>query len=231
MVIDDSDRRTIATNHDPHGSGAFHNGARSRFNAWFFEAFDRYINHITARHKANAFAGIEPGRVLEIGAGVGANFDHLPEGASVVAVEPNLAMHDVLRLRADERGVDIDLVDVSAERLPLPDDSIDEAICSLVLCTVPDPAATVSEVSRVLRPGGRFRFVEHVAAPRWSPRRWLQHGIRRPWSWLFEGCDLCRDTASLVEGSEFASVRLDRGRLRRSLFVPVNTVVSGIATR
>jgi SAM-dependent methyltransferase len=231
MVIDHADRRSIGTDDDPHGSGAFHNGARSRFNAWFFEAFDRYINHITARHKANAFAGIEPGRVLEIGAGVGANFDHLPEGASVVAVEPNLAMHDALRLRADERRVDIDLVDVSAERLPLPDDSIDEAICSLVLCTVPDPASTVSEVSRVLRPGGRFRFVEHVAAPRWSPRRWLQHGIRRPWSWLFEGCDLCRDTASLVEGGEFSSVRLDRGRLRRSLFVPVNTVVSGIATR
>ena len=77
----------------------------------------------------------------------------------------------------------------------------------------------------------RFRFVEHVAAPRWSPRRWLQHGIRRPWSWLFEGCDLCRDTASLVEEVGFSSVELRRGRLRRSLFVPVNTVVSGVATR
>lgn len=214
-----------------HRSEVFHHGTRSRFNAWFFDAFDRYINHITARHKASAFAGIEPGRILEIGAGVGANFDHLPSGASVVAVEPSLAMHDSLERRAAERDIELELVGASAERLPLPDASVDEAICSLVLCTVPDPAAAVGEVRRVLRPGGRFRFVEHVTAPAWSPRRWLQHAIRRPWSWVFEGCDLCRDTAALVEESGFGSVELRRGRLRRSLFVPVNTVVSGIATR
>lgn len=221
----------IATTMEGHGSEVFHHGTRSRFNAWFFDAFDRYINHITARHKARAFTGIEPGRVLEIGAGVGANFDHLPRGASVLAVEPSLAMHDALGRRAAERDIELELVPASAERLPLPDASVDEVICSLVLCTVPDPAAAVREVRRVLRPGGRFRFVEHVAAPAWSPRRWLQHAIRRPWSWVFEGCDLCRDTAALVEASGFASVELRRGRLRGSLFVPVNTVVSGIATR
>lgn len=209
----------------------FDNGARGRFNAWFFQAFDRYINHIAARHKSGAFSGLAPGRIVEIGAGVGANFGYVPEGSTVVAVEPNRAMHDALRRRADERGIDLELVGAGGERLPLPDASVDEVICSLVLCTVSDPAATVSEIARVLRPGGHFRFVEHVAARPWSPRRWLQHSIRRPWSWLFEGCDLCRDTATLVENSGFASLHLRRGRLRRSFFVPVNTVVSGVATR
>lgn len=231
MTTDHIDTMTHRT---PHGSpppDAFHNGARGRFNAWFLRTFDRYINHIAARHKAGAFSGIAPGRIVEIGPGVGANFDYLPDGATIVAAEPNRAMHDSLRRRAADRGVDLELIGTGAERLPLPDASVDEVICSLVLCTVADPAATVSEVARVLRPGGHFRFVEHVAARPWSPRRWLQHGVRRPWSWIFEGCDLCRDTGSLVEASGFASVQLRRGRLRRSLFVPVNTVVSGVATR
>lgn len=209
----------------------FHHGARSRFNAWFFQAFDRYINHIAARHKRSAFAGIDGDRIVELGAGVGANFPYLPAGSTIVAVEPSEAMHDALRRRAEQHGIDLELHGARAERLPLPDASVDEVICSLVLCTVDDPEATVAEVRRILRPGGRFRFVEHVAAPTWSPRRWLQHGIRRPWSWIFEGCDLCRDTGGLVERSGFASVDIRRGRLRRSAFVPVNAVVSGVAVR
>lgn len=232
MTIDHLERPVTGTvpestpSHD-----TFHSGARGRFNAWFFQAFDRYINHVAARHKESAFAGLEPVRIVELGAGVGANFDHLPTGATVIAVEPNLAMHDALRSRATRRGVELELIGARAERLPLPDASVDEVICSLVLCTVDDPAATVAEVSRILRPGGRFRFVEHVRASRWSPRRLVQHGIRRPWRWVFEGCDLCRDTGSLVEAAGFSSVQLRRGRLRRSVFVPVNAVVSGVATR
>lgn len=219
------------TEHHPAAIDTFHHGARSRFNAWFFRSFDRYINHIAARHKRVAFAGIEGDRIVELGAGVGANFAHFPEGATVVAVEPSEAMHTALHRRAAERGVDLELLAARGERLPLPDASVDEVICSLVLCTVDDPAVTVAEVRRILRPGGRFRFVEHVAAPARSPRRWLQHGIRRPWRWVFEGCDLCRDTGALVEGAGFSSATVHRGRLRRSVFVPVNTVVSGIAVK
>jgi SAM-dependent methyltransferase len=231
MTAHPIDIATVDAGLGPPQASVFHNGARGRFNAWFFRAFDRYINHIAARHKTEVFSGISAGRIVEIGAGVGANFDHLPEGATIVAVEPNLAMHDSLCRRAEERGIELELIGDSAELMPLADASVDEVICSLVLCTVCDPAATVSEIVRVLRPGGHFRFVEHVAAGPWSPRRWLQHGIRRPWSWLFEGCDLCRDTGGLVERSGFASVQLRRGRLRRSIFVPVNAVVSGVATR
>lgn len=207
----------------------FHNGAIGGLNAWFFDTFDRYVNFISRRQKHHAFAGILPGTVLEIGAGVGANFDHLPPDTRLIAVEPNEAMHPRLLERAAERSIDLELVGAPAERLPVPDDSVDTVICSLVLCTVTDPDAVVAEVRRVLRPGGTFRFVEHVAAHPTSPRRWVQAAIARPWAWLFEGCQLCRDTATSIETAGFADVSLHRSRLRLSVFTPVNTVISGEA--
>jgi SAM-dependent methyltransferase len=210
---------------------SFDHGAISRFNAWFFRAFDRYINHISRRHKAAAFADVASSQVVELGAGVGANLAYLPEGVHLIAVEPSLRMHDALRQRASDAGVELTLIPHGAEAIPLSDASVDEVICSLVLCTVEDPARVLAEVRRILRPGGRFRFVEHVAAPGWSPRRWLQHTIRRPWAWLYEGCDLERDTAAEVLAAGFSDVALQRGRLQRSAFIPVNSVVWGIATR
>jgi SAM-dependent methyltransferase len=106
-------------------------------------------------------------------------------------------MYPALTRRASER--DLVLVKTSAEALPFPDSSVDEVICSLVLCTVDDPTATIAEVLLVLRPGGTFRFVEHVAAHPTSPRRWIQSAIAKPWSWLYEDCQLCRDTGHLIE--------------------------------
>lgn len=206
-----------------------HIGAIGRLNAWFFDAFDRYINVVSRRHKQHAFSGIDGGTVVEIGAGVGANFDYLPLGTRLIAVEPNEAMHPRLTDRARRRGIDVDIIGAPAECLGLPDDSADTVICSLVLCTVADPASAVAEIRRILRPGGTFRFVEHVAAHPLSPRRWLQTVLTRPWSWLFEGCQLCRNTADLIHTAGFAEVTMQRNRLRWSLFVPVNSVISGRA--
>lgn len=210
-------------------AATFHNGAIGRLNAWFFDTFDRYINAVSRRHKQHAFSGIEGGTVVEIGAGVGANFDHLPPGTGLIAVEPNQAMHRRLIERAHRRGIDLEIIGTPAERLGLPDDSTDTVICSLVLRTVADPTATVAEIRRILRPGGTFRFVEHVAAHPLSPRRWLQTVLARPWSWLFEGCQLCRNTADLIRTAGFAEVTMHRSRLTWSLFLPVNSVISGRA--
>lgn len=214
----------------PADAATFDNGRRGRFNAWFFTVFDGYVNHLSRRHKQHAFGGIAPGTIVEIGAGVGGNFDYVPGGSRMIAIEPNLAMHDGLLRRAAERDITIELLADDAQRLPLPNDSVDEVLCSLVLCTVTDPDVVLAEIRRVLRPGGRFRFVEHVAAPAWSPRRWLQHALRRPWCWIYEGCDLCRDTGSAIERAGFAHVELRRRRFRQSCFVPVNTAIHGIAT-
>jgi ubiquinone/menaquinone biosynthesis C-methylase UbiE len=210
---------------------AFDHGAVSRFNAWFFHTFDRYINHISQRHKQAAFAGISAEVVVELGAGVGANLDYLAKGTRLIAIEPALQMHDRLRERAAQAGLDLELLAHGAETLPLADAAYDEVLCSLVLCTAEDPDRILSEVRRILRPGGRFRFVEHVAAPPWSPRRWLQRAIRRPWAWLFEGCQLDRETAARVRAAGFSDVRIQNERFHRSLFVPVNTTIWGVATR
>ncbi len=214
----------------PESPATFDNGHRGRFNAWFFTTFDGYVNYIARRHKQHAFGGISPGTIVEIGAGVGANFDYVPGGSRMIAIEPNRAMHDGLLRRAAMREIALELLADDAQQLSLPNDSVDEVLCSLVLCTVTDPDAVLAEIRRVLRPGGRFRFVEHVAAPAWSPRRWLQHVLRRPWRWIYEGCDLCRDTASKVEHAGFAQVDLHLRRFGRSCFVPANTAIYGVAT-
>lgn len=209
--------------------GAFDHGARSRFNAWFFHAFDRYINHFGRTHKQAAFAGIEGGRVLEIGAGVGANLAYLSPDNELIALEPNLQMHERLRARCEQAGIDFTVIAGGAEAIPLPDGSVDEAICSLVLCTVEDPACVLEEIRRVLRPGGRFRFVEHVAAPRRGIRRLVQRVIRRPWGWLFEGCNPGPNTVALLEAAGFRDLHIEHRKFRRSLFWPVNTAVWGLA--
>jgi SAM-dependent methyltransferase len=134
-------------------------------------------------------------------------------------------MYPALTRRASER--DLVLVKTSAEALPFPDSSVDEVICSLVLCTVDDPTATIAEVLRVLRPGGTFRFVEHVAAHPASPRRWIESAIAKPCSWLYEDCQLCRDTGHLIEHAGFSRADIDRHRFKQSLFFPVNSAISG----
>jgi SAM-dependent methyltransferase len=209
---------------------AFHHGAISRFNAWFFTAFAPYINHIARPHKRSAFAGISGDTVLEIGAGTGANLHYLPAGAKLIALEPSLAMHKRLRERCHEAGVEVQVLATGAQAIPLPDSSVDEVICSLTLCTVPDPEQVVAEVRRVLRPGGRFRFAEHVGAER-GPRRAVQHAIRPLWSWLFEGCRPDNHTPDVVEAAGFSAVTLQRRKLRHSFFYPVNSAAWGVAVK
>jgi ubiquinone/menaquinone biosynthesis C-methylase UbiE len=224
--------RTTHTSNGPASTAdaeTFDHGVVSRFNAWFFTAFAGPINHFSRDHKRHAFAGIDAATVVELGAGTGANFGHLRPGTVVHAVEPNLRMHDRLRTRAAAVGVDLRLQAGGAARIALPDASVDEVICSLVLCSVADVDAVLAEVRRVLRPGGRFRFVEHVAACGLRGR--VQRVVRRPWGWLFEGCDPHPATTQAIERAGFAHVTIQPRKLRRSPFWPVNTAVWGIAER
>lgn len=206
------------------------NPVRGRANSMFFVAMDRYINWISGRAKREAFDGIEASEICEIGPGVGANFAWFPRGARLYAIEPNAAMHGPLRRRAAESGVDLELHEVGAERVPLSDGSVDEVVCSLVLCTVPDPAAVLAEVRRILRPGGRFRFVEHVEGEPGSLRRAVQRVVRRPWKYCFEGCRLDRDAVAAVDAAGFSRLDHNVGLLRGSVFFPVNRVAWGVAT-
>ncbi|GIF68426.1 methyltransferase [Asanoa ishikariensis] len=203
------------------------NKGRGPFNAAFFSALGPYIEWHVRRHKRRVFADL-PETVVELGSGVGANLRYLRPGSTLVAIEPNAPMHRRLRAAAARRGVRLDLRERSAERTDLPDQSADSVISSLVLCTVADPAEVLAEVRRVLRPGGTFRFVEHVAARPGSPTRALQRMLRRPWAWTFEGCSCERDLAGLLRAAGFARVDIEPYRLH-SPFITFNTQIAGIA--
>ena len=122
----------------------------------------------------------------------------------------------------------LDLRDRVAEHIDLPDHSVDSVISSLVLCSVTDPDRVLAEIRRILRPGGTYRFVEHVAAPAGTPTRVLQRMVRRPWAWTFEGCSCERDLESHVRAAGFDAVAVEHYRLHTP-FVPFNTHIAGIA--
>jgi SAM-dependent methyltransferase len=205
------------------------NVVRGPFNAAFFSVMDGYLDRLLGRRKRAVFDDL-PTRIVEIGPGVGANFRYYRPGTEVVAIEPNPAMHPGLQARADRHGIKLDLRSIRGEQIEVADESVDAVVSSLVLCTVSDPALVVSEVRRVLRPGGRYAFVEHVAAPQGSQLRRVQAAVRAPWAWCFEGCSCERDLAAVIEGAGFAHVDLESYRLR-SPFLPFNTQVAGVAVK
>ena len=202
---------------------------RGSVNALFFTALDRYLDRLLRPHKRAVFSDLPP-RVVELGPGVGANLRYLAAGTRLIAVEPNPAMHPRLRARAARAQVDLELHDSVAEHLDLPDASVDAVISSLVLCTVADPAGVVSEVHRVLRPGGRYAFLEHVAAAEGTVLRRLQRAVRRPWGWMFEGCSCERDLRTVIETAGFARTTI-ADRWIHGPFLPANTQIAGVATK
>ena len=201
---------------------------RGRFNAWFFTAFDSYINWLVRDQKRTVFSGL-PAELVEVGPGVGANFRYLPRGCRLIAIEPNPYMHGVLQRRAARCGIDVEIRSVAGDAIDLDDQSVDAVISSLLLCTVADPGRVVSEIRRILRPGGRYAFLEHAVAPAGTLLRGIQRAVRRPWAWVFEGCSCERDLAAVIRAAGFASVEIDQYRLR-SPFVPASTQIAGTAT-
>ncbi len=200
---------------------------RGRFNAAFFRLMDSYIERKLRQHKKRVFAGLS-NTVVEIGSGTGANLRYLPDGSTLIAVEPNRYMHGPLRAVAQRAGVRLDLLDRMAEQSGLPDHSVDTVISSLVLCTVQDPDAVLAEIRRILRPGGTFRFVEHVAAKEGTATRTAQRLLRRPWAWTFEGCSCERDLEHSVRAAGFESVTILPYRIHTP-FLPFNTQIAGMA--
>ncbi|MEU1973658.1 class I SAM-dependent methyltransferase [Microbacterium sp. NPDC019599] len=200
---------------------------RGPFNAAFFRLMDPYIDLNLRSRKRRVYAGL-PHEVVEIGPGVGANLRYLSPGSTLVAIEPNRSMHEQLQEAARRHGVELDLRERMAEQTGLPDGSADCVISSLVLCSVRDPAVVLAEIRRILRPGGAFRFLEHVVAPSGTATRAVQRILRRPWAWTFEGCSCERDLEREIRSAGFASVTVDRYRIHTP-FLPFNTHIAGIA--
>lgn len=182
---------------------------RGRLNALILRALDDYMDRKYAGIKSPILSAA-PLAVVELGPGAGANLRYLRRGTRLTAIEPNVRFHPMLRQRASERGIELDLRTLAGEAIDLPSESVDFVFSSLVLCSVRDPVQVLSEVKRVLKPGGRYACVEHVAAPRGSREDALQRAIRRPWRYLFEGCDLCRDLGGSVERAGFSQAAVRR---------------------
>lgn len=162
------------------------------------------------------------GRVLEIGAGTGANVGHYPAGADVTYTEPEPQMAK----RARARGVEV--AEVGVEALPFPDASFDTVVATLVFCTVPDVAASLAEVRRVLRPGGRLLFLEHVRATRGSRLERWQDRLHGPWKAVACGCHCNRDFLAELRAQSFAVGEV-RHEAWRFLLPIVRPVVIGSA--
>jgi ubiquinone/menaquinone biosynthesis C-methylase UbiE len=167
------------------------------------------------------------GSTLEVGAGTGLNLDLYPPAVTeLVLTEPS--PHMAARLRAKpQAGRAAEIVEAPAERLPFEDDRFDTAVATLVLCTVPDPAAALREIVRVLRPGGRFLFLEHVRAANARLARW-QDRLERPWQVVGAGCHCNRDTATAIEASGLRSEHLERGEIPRAVPL-VRPMIAGSA--
>ena len=142
------------------------------------------------------------GVIVEIGFGSGANLDHYPPEVDLIhAVEP--VSHALARVPPHPITVRTHLG--SAESLPIADRSCDAAVSTFTLCTIPDVELALSEIRRVLRPGGRFRFVEHGHSPDEGVARW-QHRLDGLQQRLAGGCHLTRDATSLVLAAGFEIV-------------------------
>ena len=152
------------------------------------------------------------GRVLEVGVGTGLSFPHYPDVDELVGVEPSGPMLRRARRRAAETGREIELVQAPAEALPFPDDSFDTVVAMTVLCTVADLDRALAEIRRVLRPNGRFVFVEHVRADDPKLARW-QDRLERPWRWVGGGCHPNRRTLQAIESAGFEVTTLEEGAL------------------
>jgi SAM-dependent methyltransferase len=159
----------------PGGPPTADNPLRGRFNSWLLQAYNGTIERETGplRDEIVAAAG-GAGEVVEIGPGNGPLFGRLRAGTRLHAIEPNRHFHDRLRASADHAGIDLVLHEGGAEAIDLPDASVDAVLGTWVLCTVGDPQQVLTEIRRVLRPGGRFAFIEHIVGPEGSAVRRVQ---------------------------------------------------------
>ena len=185
---------------------------RQRFLAWVMHRFGGRHDRLIAHRKASLLGPLT-GDILEVGPGTGVNLRYYASGIHWIGLEPNPFMHSHLQDTARRLGLHIDLRRGTGERIELPDGSIDAVVATLVLCSVKDIAAVLQEVHRVLKPGGKFVFVEHVAAPVGTGLRRLQNLGTPLTRWLGDGCHLNRETWHFIESAGFREVRCEHLRL------------------
>jgi len=184
-----------------------------------------------AEHRRQLLDGLH-GRVIEIGAGAGANFAHYPTTVTeVLALEPEPYLRARAQHAATHAPVPITVIDGVADPLPAEDSSYDAAVAALVLCTVPDPGRALAELHRVIRPGGELRFYEHVIANSPGQARFQRLADATFWPHVAGGCHLARDTTRTIARAGFAIETCQRFAYSPAPLIPPDPHILGTARR
>ncbi|HEX8646962.1 MAG TPA: class I SAM-dependent methyltransferase [Thermoleophilaceae bacterium] len=196
--------------------------------AWGYDRFQAGMEReFFGQIRREMLAGAS-GRVVEIGSGTGANLEHYPRTIEeLVCTEPEEPMARRLREKAAGSGLPVRVIEAPAERLPFDDGSFDTAVAALVLCTVTDPDAALAEIARVLKPGGRFVFMEHVRAEDPGLAKW-QDRLHPLWLRFGHGCNCNRPTLENIEASSLRLETFRRGRIPKAPPI-VRPLVTGVA--
>ena len=167
------------------------------------------MNNKETRKTRTRVCGELEGEVLEIGFGTGHNLPFISGKVTrLLAVEPSNRSVELARARIAAAPFAVDVVGLDGQRIPVDDASVDAVLCTWSLCTIPDPVAAVSEARRVLRPGGRFHFVEHGLAPDEKVRHW-QDRWNPVQQKIAGGCNVNRDICSIIEAGGLTISTLD----------------------
>ena len=184
---------------------------QSRFARYLERREQRRPDQEARELRRRVLAGLA-GDVIEVGSGDGRSFEHYPPGVKrLLAVEPDSTARAASVKRAQDAAVPIEVVGGTAEKLPADDSAFDAAVLMGILCSVGDPAGTLHELRRVLRPGGELRFWEHVRSGN-AAFRTLQHATDSLfWTKALGGCETTRDTMAAIRAAGFEIVTLERG--------------------
>jgi ubiquinone/menaquinone biosynthesis C-methylase UbiE len=167
------------------------------------------------------------GEVLEVGAGTGSTLGLYPKAVTrLVMAEPDPHMRHKL---LEKRGT-IEVSDAAAEKLPFENESFDAVVCSLVLCSVRDQKAALAEIARVLKPGGKLVFLEHVAADGKPDRLKWQSRIEPVWKHLMGNCHLTRRTEAAIAAAGLDIESIQRESIRKALPI-VRPSIRGVARK
>jgi ubiquinone/menaquinone biosynthesis C-methylase UbiE len=202
---------------------------------WLAPWYDRLLRPAEAgplgRWRGELLAGAS-GRVLEIGAGTGANLPHYPDAVEhLMLCEPDEGMASRLREKLPPSPPwTVEVSSAPGEHLPADDASQDVVVSTLVLCTVADVDASLAELRRVLKPGGRFLFLEHVLDEDHAPRRAVQVGLTPVWKRVAGGCCLDRSTGARIESAGFSLETVEKRPLSGRLNI-TGALLWGSATR
>jgi len=178
---------------------------QQRIRAWFISRATRNHEKLFFRERQELLSQVQ-GRVLEIGPGTGANLSFFPPTVPSIGLERNPAMCSYLIAQARRQNARLTILLGTAEEIPLKQECMDVVVSTLVLCSVERLSAVLLEIKRVLKPTGRFIFVEHVAAHEGTWLRWFQHILSPIWQALNNGCDPERDLISEIKKYGFVNI-------------------------